>query len=85
MIDETLRQNKRMFLSHFTSTTHHPWGTPEGFNREEYFGNTQHEHMDGFLNANRFVDAWLGDLMDMLKEAGIADETLTIFVGDQYV
>ncbi|KAJ5779383.1 hypothetical protein N7457_007103 [Penicillium paradoxum] len=82
MIDETLRQGKRLFLSHFTSTTHHPWGTPEGWNREGYFGNSQHEHMDGFLNANRFVDSWLGDLMDMLGEAGIANETLTIFVGD---
>ncbi|CAG8945350.1 unnamed protein product [Penicillium salamii] len=88
MIDETLRQNKRLFLSHFTSTTHHPWGTPEGFTREEYFGEnhkSQHEHMDGFLNANRFVDTWLGDLMKLLNDAGIADETLTVFVGDQYV
>jgi phosphoglycerol transferase MdoB-like AlkP superfamily enzyme len=88
MIDETLRQNKRLFLSHFTSTTHHPWGTPEGFSREEYFGElhkSQHEHMDGFLNANRFVDTWLGELMNMLGKAGIANETLTVFVGDQYV
>lgn len=41
--------------------------------------------MDDFLNANRFVDAWLGELMGMLDEAGIANETLTVFVGDQYV
>ncbi|KAJ6189328.1 hypothetical protein N7519_004236 [Penicillium mononematosum] len=63
MIDETLRQNKRLLLSHFTSTTHHPWGTPEGWNRDKYFGDlhkSQHELMDEFLNANRFVDAWLG-------------------------
>ncbi|CAG7939130.1 unnamed protein product [Penicillium nalgiovense] len=85
MIDETLRQNKRLLLSHFTSTTHHPWGTPEGWNRDEYFGDlhkSQHELMDEFLNANSFVDAWLGELMGMLDEAGIANETLTVFVGD---
>lgn len=41
--------------------------------------------MGEFLNANRFVDTWLGDLMGMLGEAGIANETLTVFVGDQYV
>ncbi|KZN85727.1 hypothetical protein EN45_099210 [Penicillium chrysogenum] len=85
MIDETLRQNKRLLLSHFTSTTHHPWGTPEGWNRDQYFGDlhkSQHELMDDFLNANRFVDAWLGELMGMLDEAGIANETLTVFVGD---
>lgn len=88
MIDETLRQNKRLFLSHFTSTTHHPWSTPGGFPREKYFGElheSQHEHMDGFLNANRFVDTWLGDLMKLIGDAGIANETLTVFVGDQYV
>jgi phosphoglycerol transferase MdoB-like AlkP superfamily enzyme len=88
MIDETLRQNKRLLLSHFTSTTHHPWGTPEGWNRDKYFGDlhrSQHELMDEFLNANRFVDAWLGELMGMLDEAGIANQTLTVFVGDQYV
>ena len=88
LIDETLRQNKRLFLSHFTSTTHHPWGTPEGWNREHYFGDlhkSQHELMDDFLNANHFVDTWLGELMGLLEEAGIANETLTVFVGDQYV
>ncbi|KAJ5762274.1 uncharacterized protein N7511_005656 [Penicillium nucicola] len=85
MINETLSQNKRLFLSHFTSTTHHPWGTPEGYRREKYFGDkhhSQHEAMDDFLNANSFVDAWLEELMGMLADAGIANETLTVFVGD---
>ncbi|OGE52086.1 hypothetical protein PENARI_c011G04505 [Penicillium arizonense] len=85
MINETLSQNKRLFLSHFTSTTHHPWGTPEDYHRQKYFGHkhrSQHEAMDDFLNANSFVDSWLGELMEMLQEAGIADETLTVFVGD---
>lgn len=83
-INETLAANKRLFLSHFTSSTHHPWDTPEDFPREKYFGE-QHKDMDAFLNANRFVDAWLADLMGLLHEAGIANETLTVFVGDQYV
>jgi arylsulfatase A-like enzyme len=85
MINATLSQNKRLFLSHFTSTTHHPWGTPEDYHREQFFGDkhfSQHEAMDNFLNANSFVDSWLEELMGMLSEAGIANETLTIFVGD---
>lgn len=84
MINATLSENKRLFLSHFTSTTHHPWGTPANFDRQDFFAK-DHEDMNGYLNAVRFVDLWLGDLMAMLEEASIADETLTVFVGDQYV
>lgn len=84
MINETLSNNKRLFLSHFTSTTHHPWGTPKGFDREQYFAK-EHQHMNEYLNAVHFVDVWLGQLMTMFEEAGISNETLTVFVGDQYV
>ena len=89
MINETLSENKRLFLSHFTSTTHHPWATPAGFQRKKFFGDhlplSWHNQMDDYLNAISFVDQWLGDLMGLIEEAGIANETLTIFVGDQCV
>ena len=41
--------------------------------------------MNEYLNAVHFVDVWLGQLMTMFEEAGISNETLTVFVGDQYV
>lgn len=87
MINQTLRENKRLFLSHFTSLTHHPWATPEGFPTEEYFGHqgplSRNRDMDHYLNTCRFVDSWLGDIMGLLDEAGISNQTLTVFVGDQ--
>lgn len=46
---------------------------------------TKHEDINKYLNAVRYVDTWLGDMMKVLDEAGIANETLVVFVGDQYV
>ncbi|KAL3952679.1 hypothetical protein ACCO45_012622 [Purpureocillium lilacinum] len=60
--------NKRMFLSHFTSTTHHAWGKHKDFNK--------------YLNAVRFHDMWMGMVMQLFDDLGITDETLAIFVGD---
>lgn len=80
--------NQRMFMSHFTSTMHHPWGTPDYFNKTEYFGEgkggltSSHEDMDKYLNAVRWNDAWVGQVMQMLNELKIANETLVVFVGD---
>lgn len=82
MINETLQENKRLFLSHFTSITHHPWVTPDGFDREKYFADDR--PMNKYVNAVYFADTWLGDLRGMVEEAGIANETLTVFVADQY-
>lgn len=87
-INNATANNERMFLSHFTSTTHHPWGTPESFERNEYFGEatggltSSHEDMNNYLNAVHFNDGWVGQVMQMLDDAGVADETLVVFVGD---
>ncbi|KAK0382848.1 hypothetical protein NLU13_9943 [Sarocladium strictum] len=84
-INQTLAANKRMFISHFTSTTHHPWGVPETFNTTRYLSlhdGQWHNDMNSYLNTVRFVDLWLGEVMQMLDDYGIADETLVVFVGD---
>jgi phosphoglycerol transferase MdoB-like AlkP superfamily enzyme len=91
MIDLTLKSNKRLFFSHFTSSTHHPWATPEAFKRYDYFGKggsgtkkgKDHDDMNNYLNAVRFVDDWVGQMMELIEDAGIANQTLTVFVGDQ--
>lgn len=89
MIRDTIDNNQRLFLSHFTSTTHHPWGVPSKFTKKEYIPHSEafskHEKLDAYLNTIRYVDNWLGQFMDLLDEEGIANETLTVFVGDQYV
>jgi phosphoglycerol transferase MdoB-like AlkP superfamily enzyme len=89
VVNKTIENNERLFLSHFTSTTHHPWGTPAAYQEEQYFAGdglmAKHEDINKYLNAVRYVDTWLGDMMKVLDEAGIANETLVVFVGDQYV
>ncbi|CAL5867580.1 uncharacterized protein PFLUO_LOCUS1799 [Penicillium psychrofluorescens] len=86
MIRDTIDNNQRLFLSHFTSTTHHPWGVPSKFTKKEYIPHSEafskHEKLDAYLNTIRYVDNWLGQFMDLLDEEGIANETLTVFVGD---
>ncbi|KAJ3521707.1 hypothetical protein NM208_g13170 [Fusarium decemcellulare] len=83
-ITKGLANNQRLFMSHFTSTTHHPWGVPKWFESEKYMGKegNRHQDFDKYLNTVRFTDAWLGDLMQMFDDLGIAEETLVVFVGD---
>lgn len=84
MIREAAEGKSRLFLSHFTSTTHHPWKVPEFYNKTEYMGSQAHKNMNSYLNTIRYVDLWMGEVLGMLDEAGIANETLVVFVGDQY-
>lgn len=39
--------------------------------------------MNKYLNAVRYVDTWLGEMMKALDDSGIANETLVVLVGDQ--
>ncbi|KAF4949146.1 hypothetical protein FSARC_13564 [Fusarium sarcochroum] len=79
-------EGKRMFFSHFTSTTHHPWGVPSGFERSDFLKTSGkqgwHEDFNNYLNAVRFTDAWLGELLQTFDDYGMTNETLVVFVGD---
>ncbi|RYC77357.1 hypothetical protein BFJ63_vAg19769, partial [Fusarium oxysporum f. sp. narcissi] len=86
LIEKVQREKKRMFFSHFTSTTHHPWGLPRDSKKIEYV-NTQgnmgwHRDFNSYLNTVRFQDAWLGELLQLFELHGIANETLVVLVGD---
>ncbi|OQD82674.1 hypothetical protein PENANT_c020G07053 [Penicillium antarcticum] len=86
VVSQTIQKDERLFLSHFTSTTHHPWGTPKDYLVEKYFSDdglvAKHEEMNQYLNAVRYVDAWLGDMMKVLDEFEIANETGQAFNED---
>ncbi|KAG6000440.1 hypothetical protein E4U21_005464 [Claviceps maximensis] len=86
-ITNATANNQRMFMSHFTSTTHHPWAIPKWFNSSEYMGTADevmqtHRDLNSYLNTVRFNDAWVGQLMQILDEQGISNDTLVVFVGD---
>ncbi|KAF3482910.1 sulfatase domain-containing protein [Arthroderma uncinatum] len=85
VVTDAINNNERLFLSHFTSTTHHPWKLPSSFDRESYTGvngKANHDPMDKYLNTVRYDDAWLGQILGILDEKGIANETLVVVVGD---
>ncbi|KAF2152778.1 alkaline phosphatase-like protein [Myriangium duriaei CBS 260.36] len=79
-------KEERLFLSHFTSSTHHPFLTPAGFGEhEEYFGKDgwgKEGAFNKYLNTIRHQDRWLGNIMDLLDEFGMTNETLVVLVGD---
>ncbi|GAM85488.1 hypothetical protein ANO11243_034950 [Dothideomycetidae sp. 11243] len=84
---QTQSQGKRLFLSYLTSQTHHPFTIPKAFGDEEmYLGKDNwksHKPLNSYLNSIRYADHWLGEVMDLLDEAGMTNETLIVLVGDQ--
>ncbi|KAF2156349.1 alkaline phosphatase-like protein [Myriangium duriaei CBS 260.36] len=79
-------KGERLFLSHITSQTHHPFRTPEGTGPDKEFlskhGWGKESVLNEYLNTIHYGDNWLGEVMDMLDEAGMSNETLVVLVGD---
>lgn len=76
------KNNERVFLTHLTSTAHHPFAMPKG---EPYVSLTDEsglQDLSSYTNAAGFVDRWLGKILDILDETGAANETLIVYVGD---
>lgn len=74
------KNNERVFLSHITSTSHHPFGLPEG---ETYVPLARGmEDLSRYINTIGYDDRWLGKVLGMLDDMGVADETLVVMVGD---
>lgn len=59
--------NKRLFPSHFTSQTHHPFKVPEAFGphvdylAQDRFG--EKSRLKKYLNTIKFGDNWLGTVL----------------------
>ncbi|GAM87625.1 hypothetical protein ANO11243_056520 [Dothideomycetidae sp. 11243] len=79
-------KSERLFLSHLTSQTHHPFKIPKSFGRNiEYMGRNaagKRRALNDYLNSIRYQDQWLGQIMDLLDETGMTNETLIVLVGD---
>lgn len=81
-------KRKRLFLSHLTSSTHHPWATPEEFGEQEnYWGDSRagDSPWNRYLNTIKFADQWVGEVLQLLQELEVAEKTLLVILGDQYV
>ncbi|KAH2272923.1 hypothetical protein KXW96_005194 [Aspergillus fumigatus] len=83
-IDDAERERKRLFITHLTGTTHHPWGMPNN-SYQHFMGDKNFKAKDDlnkYLNTIGFIDNWLAEIMDILTEKGVADETLLVMAGD---
>ncbi|RDW79354.1 hypothetical protein BP6252_03992 [Coleophoma cylindrospora] len=86
-IIETARDNdRRFFISHLTSTTHHDWSLPAAFGPKSHYmghlGWQDHEDINSYLNTIKYADGWLGEIMDLLEETAVINETLVVVTGD---
>ena len=83
---EVEKNKQRLFLSHLTSSSHHPWNLPESegpnidYLGRGYWGSER--PFNRYLNTIRYADRWTGEIMDMLEDLGVAEETLVVIVGD---
>ncbi|KAL4892221.1 alkaline-phosphatase-like protein [Aspergillus ambiguus] len=83
-IDDAQRNRTRLFLTHLTGTTHHPWALPDDnfqkIIRSSWMG--ENKKLNRYLNTIHFVDNWLAEILGILEEKGVADETLIAIAGD---
>lgn len=85
-IKDAEHDHKRLFLTHLTGTTHHPWAIPgdkyvDLLGYSKWFG--VNRQVNQYLNSIGFVDKWLAEILQILKDTGVANETLLVMTGDQ--
>ncbi|KAJ5576896.1 hypothetical protein N7535_003822 [Penicillium sp. DV-2018c] len=80
--EEAKKNNNRLFIAHLTHNTHTPYFKPGEY--DQLFGNDLgwNEKINRYLNTIRYQDEWLADLLNLIEEAGVADETLLVMAGD---
>lgn len=76
------RDGERLFLTHVTSTTHHPYKMPANETAVPLGGGGRLRQLSDYVNSVGYDDRWLGQILEMLDEEQVADETLVVFVGD---
>ncbi|POR33133.1 Uncharacterized protein TPAR_06661 [Tolypocladium paradoxum] len=74
------KNNERVFMTHVTSTSHHPFGMPDN---ETYVPLSNGlDDLSHYVNSIGYDDRWLGRVLDVLDQEGVANETLVVLVGD---
>ncbi|KAJ5931026.1 Alkaline phosphatase-like alpha/beta/alpha [Penicillium verhagenii] len=83
LIADVKKNNTRLFLTHLTHETHTPWFKPGEY--ENILGSPwigRKKQINNYLNTVVYQDEWIADILEVLEEAGIADETLLVMAGD---
>ncbi|PYH85837.1 sulfatase domain protein [Aspergillus uvarum CBS 121591] len=83
-IDAAEKNHTRLFLTHLTGTTHHHWGMPND-TYESIVGSTSsgsNNDLNRYLNTIGYIDEWLEEIIGILNEKKIINETLIVMAGD---
>ncbi|KAJ5952846.1 uncharacterized protein N7479_011259 [Penicillium vulpinum] len=83
VINDAQKNNTRLFLSHLTHNTHTPYYMPGEY--KEMLGdvsNERNERLNRYLNTVHYQDQWIAEVLELLENTGIADETLLVMMGD---
>lgn len=75
-------KNERLFLSHLTSTAHHPFKMPDEETYVPLAPEGKLEDLSHYVNTVGFVDRWLGKILQIIEEEGATNNTLVVMVGD---
>ncbi|KAH7121785.1 sulfatase [Dactylonectria estremocensis] len=75
-------KGERVFLSMLTNSPHFPFLLPEDKPYVKLGNSEGTDHLDKYMNTIGFVDNWLGNVLQILNDEGVANETLVIAVGD---
>jgi hypothetical protein len=80
------QSEKRLFVSHLTSTPHHPFKTPKGWPGKKEYMNQQRwrpaDPYEDYLNTIQYQDEWISEIFEMLHDVGALEETLVVLTGD---
>ena len=85
IINRAEKRHERLFLTHLTGVTHHPWTLPGGKRNMSVYLDSElrHDKFNRYLSSIGLADRWLGQILDLLEETGVANETLLVITGDQ--
>jgi arylsulfatase A-like enzyme len=77
-------KNKRVMITHLTSTSHHPYGIPDTDRPDQKYKELGKgvDDLSKWVNAIGYDDRWLGKILGALDDLGVANETLVVLVGD---
>ncbi|CEJ89622.1 hypothetical protein VHEMI05457 [[Torrubiella] hemipterigena] len=82
IFEQAKKNDERVFLTHLTSTAHHPFGIPKDAGYVKLNEDDNRDDLSAYANAIGYVDSWLGKVLEILDKQGVANETLLVFVGD---
>jgi lipoteichoic acid synthase len=72
-------RGRRLFAFYLTSTAHHDYRVPSHVSLQPFAADEKHNR---YLNAVAYQDAFLGRLLEVYREEGMAERTLFVVLGD---